>query len=121
MPLIAYMPDATGQIAKDNAMIPELGKFDPAMVRARAAGKATGPSAAEAQAATAAAQPVAEQSPAVLRPSANMVLRLAAEGAPVDQRLVREIRTAIAEGRYPLDPNKIAAAMIAVDLPPAKA
>ncbi len=49
--------------------------------------------------------------------SAATVLQLAAQGAPVDIQLVSEIRTAISEGRYPLDPNKIAAAMIAVDMP----
>ena len=43
---------------------------------------------------------------------------MAAEGAPVDAGKVAAIRAAIAEGRYPVDPDKIAASMIALDLMP---
>jgi negative regulator of flagellin synthesis FlgM len=42
---------------------------------------------------------------------------MAASGPPVDAGKVAAIRAAIAEGRYPLDPQKIAAAMLALDLP----
>ncbi len=42
---------------------------------------------------------------------------MAASGPPVDADKVAAIRAAIAEGRYPLDPTKIAACMIALDLP----
>lgn len=43
---------------------------------------------------------------------------MAAEGAPVDSGKVAAIRDAIAQGRYPVDPDKIAASMIALDLMP---
>jgi negative regulator of flagellin synthesis FlgM len=42
---------------------------------------------------------------------------LASAGAPVDSAKVAAIRAAIAEGRYPVEPDKIAASMIAIDLP----
>lgn len=42
-------------------------------------------------------------------PAADM----AAQGAPVDAAKVAAIKAAIAEGRYPVDPAKIADAMIA--------
>lgn len=42
-------------------------------------------------------------------PAADM----AAQGAPVDSAKVAAIKAAIAEGRYPVDPAKIADAMIA--------
>lgn len=46
----------------------------------------------------------------------ELVVRLAAQGAPVDQTLVTEIRDALGRGEYPVDARKIAAAMIALDL-----
>jgi negative regulator of flagellin synthesis FlgM len=48
---------------------------------------------------------------------ASAVAELAAAGAPVDTAKVEAIRTAIAEGRYPVDPDKLAASMLAIDLP----
>ncbi len=48
---------------------------------------------------------------------ASPVAAMAAQGAPVDGAKVAAIRAAIAEGRYPVDPARIAAAMIEVDLP----
>lgn len=42
---------------------------------------------------------------------------LAAVGPPVDVRKVAALRVAIAEGRYPVDPQKIAESMLALDLP----
>jgi negative regulator of flagellin synthesis FlgM len=45
------------------------------------------------------------------------VAAMAAEGAPIDGAKVAAIRAAIAEGRYPVDPARIAAAMIEIDLP----
>ena len=48
---------------------------------------------------------------------ASPVAAMAAEGAPIDSSKVAAIRAAIAEGRYPVDPARIAAAMIEVDLP----
>ena len=41
---------------------------------------------------------------------------MAAAGAPVDAEKVAAIRAAIAEGRYPVDPDKIARSMIELDL-----
>jgi negative regulator of flagellin synthesis FlgM len=52
------------------------------------------------------------------RPAPTSALaELAAAGAPVDSAKVAAIRTAIAEGRYPVDPDKLAASMLAIDLP----
>ena len=45
------------------------------------------------------------------------VLGLVSGGAPVDAAKVAAIRSAIAEGRYPVDANRIAESMIALDLP----
>jgi negative regulator of flagellin synthesis FlgM len=45
------------------------------------------------------------------------VSEMAAQGAPVDTAKIAAIRTAIAEGRYPVDPDRIADAMLKVDLP----
>jgi negative regulator of flagellin synthesis FlgM len=42
---------------------------------------------------------------------------MASQGAPVDSAKVAAVRAAIAEGRYPINPDKIAAAMIDLDLP----
>jgi negative regulator of flagellin synthesis FlgM len=47
----------------------------------------------------------------------NSVLDLVAGGPPVDDAKVAAIRSAIAEGRYPVDADKIAERMIALDLP----
>ncbi|WP_420605842.1 flagellar biosynthesis anti-sigma factor FlgM [Novosphingopyxis sp.] len=41
---------------------------------------------------------------------------IASEGAPFDQAKVDDIRAAIAEGRYLIDPQKLAQKMIALDL-----
>ena len=41
----------------------------------------------------------------------------AAAGPPIDVEKVRAIRTAIAEGRYPVDPDRIAKSMMDLDLP----
>ena len=40
-----------------------------------------------------------------------------AAGAPINSEKVAAIRAAIAEGRYPVDPQKIAASMMELDLP----
>jgi negative regulator of flagellin synthesis FlgM len=48
---------------------------------------------------------------------ASPFARLAAEGAPVDLDKVKAIKNAIASGNYPVDPEKIADRMIALDLP----
>lgn len=46
---------------------------------------------------------------------------MAASGPPVDAGKVAAIRAAIAEGRYPVDPDKIAQAMLDLDLPKGEA
>ena len=43
--------------------------------------------------------------------------QMAAQGAPIDMDKVAAIKAAIAEGRYPVDPEKIAEKMIELDLP----
>lgn len=50
-------------------------------------------------------------------PVESAVFELVSGGAPVDSAKVAAIRTAIAEGRYPVDPDRIAERMIALDLP----
>lgn len=47
----------------------------------------------------------------------SAVLDLVAGGPPVDTARVATIRSAIAEGRYPVDADRIAERMIALDLP----
>lgn len=56
------------------------------------------------------ASAVSEQTP-------SPMARMAAQGAPVDVSRVAEIRAAIASGNYPVDPQKIAAKMLALDIP----
>ncbi|HYJ52929.1 MAG TPA: flagellar biosynthesis anti-sigma factor FlgM [Allosphingosinicella sp.] len=52
---------------------------------------------------------------------ASAVFGLVAEGPPVDSAKVAQIRAAIAEGRYPVDAERIAERMVALDLPPRRA
>lgn len=47
--------------------------------------------------------------------------RLALLGPPIDVTRVNEIRAAIASGEYTVDADRLAAAMLALDLPAAKA
>jgi|GEM_PF-541586 len=47
----------------------------------------------------------------------NPATTLAALGAPIDSDKIAAIRSAIAEGRYPVNPKAIAEKMIALDLP----
>ena len=66
-------------------------------------------------------EPLGKASDAVAQREAgiasNPLAELAGSGPPVDTDKVASIRAAIAEGRYPVDPDRIAAAMIALDLP----
>lgn len=48
--------------------------------------------------------------------SATPAARMAAEGAPVDMDRVAAIKSAIASGNYPVDAERIADRMIALDL-----
>jgi negative regulator of flagellin synthesis FlgM len=47
----------------------------------------------------------------------SAVLELVSGGAPVDSARVEAVRAAIREGRYPLDPDRIAQRMLDLDLP----
>ena len=47
----------------------------------------------------------------------NPAAEMAAAGPPIDADKIAAIRAAIAEGRYPIDPQAIAEKMIALDLP----
>lgn len=49
--------------------------------------------------------------------SAGNLLADLAAGPPVNAEKIAALRAAIAEGRYPVDPEKIAERMIALDLP----
>jgi len=51
----------------------------------------------------------------------SSVFGLVSSGPPVDSAKVAAIRAAIAEGRYPVDPEKIAERMLELDLPPREA
>ena len=57
--------------------------------------------------------------PSNLAPS--LVTALAEAGPPVNNEKIKAIRQAIASGQYPLDVKAIAAKMIALDLPKARA
>ena len=48
--------------------------------------------------------------------TATPIARMAAEGAPVDFDRVLAIKDAIADGKYPVEAEKIAERMIALDL-----
>jgi negative regulator of flagellin synthesis FlgM len=94
-------------VHEDVVMIEQIGKSIQArleQVRAQAPKPAAVP--------TAGAAP-AEQA----QPLANPASALAAEGAPVDSAKVAALRAAIANGSYRIDPDAIAAKMIALDLP----
>jgi negative regulator of flagellin synthesis FlgM len=49
--------------------------------------------------------------------AANPVDSLVSQGAPIDMDKVARIKAAIAEGRYPVNPQLIAQKMIELDLP----
>jgi negative regulator of flagellin synthesis FlgM len=49
--------------------------------------------------------------------SATPAAQMAAQGAPVDMERVEAIKAAIASGNYPVDAERIAERMIALDLP----
>lgn len=68
-------------------------------------------------------QPGAAPASAGVKPVADAAhatpgARLAALGPPIDMTRVAEIKAAIAEGSYTVDADRLAAAMMALDLPP---
>lgn len=56
--------------------------------------------------------------PAASASATNAAFLMTQDGPPVDAAKVAAIRTAIAEGRYPVDPQAIAQKMIDLDLTP---
>ena len=44
-----------------------------------------------------------------------VAVRIAAQGAPLNTARIGEIRAAISTGCYPVDPQRIARAMLAID------
>ena len=63
--------------------------------------------------------PAAPQSPApvVAETIATPAARMASQGAPIDSARIERVKQAIAEGKYPVDPEKIAEKMLDLDLP----
>lgn len=66
------------------------------------------------------AKPV-DASSETLAMAPSLVTALAEAGPPVNSEKIRAIRQAIASGQYPIDAKAIAAKMIALDLPKARA
>jgi negative regulator of flagellin synthesis FlgM len=106
-PLLSSTESAIA-LAKGNEMIEGVSKGGPGRVN-------------NARGTVAAGQPTAAVGDASVRgrPGAvqSSVLDLVAEGPPIDSAKIEAIRSAIASGRYPVDPEKIAERMIALDLP----
>ena len=48
---------------------------------------------------------------------ATPAARMAAQGAPIDSARIERVKQAIAEGKYPVDPEKIAERMLDLDMP----
>jgi len=70
---------------------------------------------------TRAAAPAAQASQAsasiVAETVATPAARMAAQGAPLDSARIERVKQAIASGKYPVDPDKIAEKMLDLDLP----
>ncbi|HEY1125001.1 MAG TPA: flagellar biosynthesis anti-sigma factor FlgM [Sphingobium sp.] len=86
---------------------PINGAVEAAKLREAAQTRASAPAP---QATQAAASVVAET---VATPAS----RMAAQGAPVDSARIERVKQAIASGKYPVDPDKIAEKMLDLDLP----
>ncbi len=63
------------------------------------------------------ALPSRSTSQAAAEPVATPSARMAAQGAPIDSARIERIKQAIASGKYPVDPEKIAEKMLDLDLP----
>jgi negative regulator of flagellin synthesis FlgM len=55
--------------------------------------------------------------PVVTETVATPAARMAAQGAPIDSARIERVKQAIASGQYPVDPEKIAAKMLDLDMP----
>jgi len=100
--------EGVSALAKGNEMIEGVGKTGPGRIgAARGAVEASSPAVATGGATTRGGAGTVQSS----------VLSLVAEGPPIDSAKVDAIRAAISEGRYPVDADKIAERMIALDLP----
>jgi len=86
---------------------PVSAAVDAAKLRETAQARQTAPTTQPSQAT---ASVVAET---VATPSA----RMAAQGAPIDSARIERVKQAIASGKYPVDPDKIAEKMVDLDLP----
>jgi negative regulator of flagellin synthesis FlgM len=60
---------------------------------------------------------VSEKSSASEATASSPASRMASEGAPIDLDRIAAIKAAIASGNYPVDPERIADRMLALDLP----
>ena len=94
-------------LAKGNEMIEGVGKTGPGRI-----GAARG--SVEATSATTSTGGATTRGGGAVQSS---IMSLVAEGPPIDEAKVAEIRAAIADGCYPVDADKIAERMIALDLP----
>jgi len=65
-----------------------------------------------------AAQATQASTSATAETVATPASRMAAQGAPVDSARIERVKQAIASGKYPVDPEKIAEKMLDLDLPP---
>lgn len=57
------------------------------------------------------------RAPGTAQATPSAVAMLASRGVPLDMELVGAVRAAIADGRYAVDPDAIAARMMEIDLP----
>ena len=65
------------------------------------------------------AAPASQASASVVAETvATPAARMASQGAPVDSARIERVKQAIAAGKYPVDPDKIAEKMLDLDLPP---
>ncbi len=71
----------------------------------------------QARAAAPASQPSQATSSLVAEAIATPSARMAAQGAPIDSARIERVKQAIASGKYPVDPDKIAEKMLDLDLP----
>ncbi len=65
-----------------------------------------------------AAQATQASTSATAETLATPAARMASQGAPVDSARIERVKQAIASGKYPVDPDKIAEKMLDLDLPP---